>query len=218
MICPCCNDYTQITWSDLQSDRVHLCVRHWADAQKTIGADLFNPQPFQEGVMKALTDPNIDLVINMKPIRRISVSEKTNAKVQTLIESIAVCNATNPAAAGLIVSDAIKALTKAINRKDVPADMERVELDQTDGPKVEFTGALIRREEYHRQSDGMIFAAELWQTKGGNWVALWESDGHISAKRIDYGDTMGAMDFWQWGSVARTLARRLKWDLRVEID
>ena len=146
------------------------------------------------------------------------MSESVNPKVHHLIESIAVCNMVNPAAAGLVISDAIKALTKATNRKDVPADMERVELDQTEGPKVEFTGAMICREEYRRLSDSVLFAAELWLTKGGNWVALWESDGHISAKRIDYGDAIGAMDFWQWGSVARNLAKKMKWNLRVEID
>lgn len=147
-----------------------------------------------------------------------NLPDKHGAKVQQLIESIAACNTVNQAEAGRVIADAIRSLNKAINRKDVPTDMERIELAQTEGPVIEFTGTMIRREEYRRLSDGVLFAAELWLTKGGNWVALWESDGHISAKRIDYGDAIGAMDFWQWGSVARTLAKKLKWNLRVEID
>ena len=146
------------------------------------------------------------------------MTPKAQERLRDLVDKLTRAHEANPAVAALIMSDAAKLAKRAIERDDVPADMERVELAQTKGPIVEFTGSLIRREEYTREKDGMIFAAELWITKGGDWVAVWESDGHVSAKRLDAGDSFGAMDFWEWGSVARTLAKRLKWDLRVDIE
>lgn len=146
------------------------------------------------------------------------MTPKAQERLRDLVDKLTQAHDANPSAAATIMADAARQAWRTIQRADVPADMERVELDQTDGPKIEFTGSLIHRQDYVREKDGMVFAAELWMTKGGNWVAVWESDGHVSAKRVDAGDVLTAMDFWQWGSVARTLAKKLKWDLRMEID
>ena len=146
------------------------------------------------------------------------MTPKAQERLRDLVDKLTRAHQANPAVASLIMADAAKRAKRAIERDGVLADMERVELAQTSGPTVEFSGSLVRREEYAREKDGKVFAAELWTTKGGNWVAVWESDGHVSAKRLDAGDTLSAMDFWEWGSVARTLAKRLKWDLRVDIE
>jgi hypothetical protein len=146
------------------------------------------------------------------------MTPKAQARLDDLVDKLTRAHDANPSEAATIMAEAERKAWRTIQRRDVLDDMERVELDQTEGAKIEFTGSLLRREEYQRASDGMIFAAELWATKGGNWVAVWESGGHVSVKRIDTGDVMAAMEFWQWGSVARTLAKKLKWDMRVEID
>lgn len=117
-----------------------------------------------------------------------------------------------------VMLDAENQANRMLKRLTVPADMERVELVQSNGSTMEFTGALIRREEYKSKTDGFIIAAELWDTQAGAWIAVWEFDGGISAKQLEDGDTIGAMDFWKWGSVARNIARRLKWNLRADID
>lgn len=146
------------------------------------------------------------------------MTPKAQERLRDLVDKLTRAHEANPALAALIMSDAARLAKRAIERGDVPDDMERVELAQTEGPIVEFTGSLIRREEYKRAHDGVIFAAELWITKAGNWVVVWESDGHVAAKGLEANDTFGAMDFWHWGSVARTLAKKLKWDLRMDIE
>jgi hypothetical protein len=146
------------------------------------------------------------------------MTPKAQERLNDLVDKLTQAHEANPSAAATIMADAARHAWRIIQRADVPADMERAELVQTNGPIVEFSGSLVRREEYHRAFDDKVFAAELWMTKGGNWVAVWESDGHVSAKRVDAGDVMTAMDFWQWGSVARTLAKKLRWGLRVEIE
>lgn len=117
-----------------------------------------------------------------------------------------------------VMLDAENQANRMLKRLTVPADMDRVELLQSNGPNIEFTGALIRREEYKSKRDGFIIAAELWETQAGAWVAVREFDGIISAKHLEAGDTIGAMEFWKWGSVARNVARHLKWNLRTDID
>jgi hypothetical protein len=146
------------------------------------------------------------------------LSDKGCRRFRYLAQKLITLAELDAGAAQTVLHNAELDTNRIIKRRTVPAEMERVELLVTSGPNIEFTGSLIHREEYSRQHDGMTFAAEIWETQASEWVAVWESDGHITARHLLKDDAIGAMEFWEWGIAARTLARKLKWNLRVEIE
>lgn len=131
-----------------------------------------------------------------------------------IIQAQKVC----PSAVNAAIKNARDSLTKSIERATSPEGWSRETINQAFGPNIEFTGKLVIEHRYTRKVDDKEFIAELWETKGGNWVAIWGMEHELKAARFHHGDVIGVMDFWGWGSVARQMAKKLKWNLTVLVD
>lgn len=111
-------------------------------------------------------------------------------------------------------------LRRIVKRASLAPDMERVEIVQTYGPTLEFTGRLL----VEGQEDRATYRnhREIWQTEAGNLVAVYRGNDErgemVAATVCDAGDHLAAMDAFRWNSYARTLAKKLDWSLRVEVD
>lgn len=145
------------------------------------------------------------------------MTPKAQTRLRDLVDEITRAHEANPAATGAAVDEARRAMRRIVKRAETQPDMERVEFPQTSGPTLCFHGRLIGEGGYQRRSDGQDMSAQLWETSTGQWVATWEGDVSKAAV-IDAGDWQGAMDAWGWGDVALTLAKRLGWSLKIEVE
>lgn len=105
-------------------------------------------------------------------------------------------------------------------------------VNQTRGPQLRFKGKLIAEDEWvSRSRVPLARRIQLWETPEGNWVAVDESapadgDGKqdVAGIVIEKGEAQAmqfaAMDFWQWETAARKMARAepLRWRLFVEVE
>lgn len=132
-----------------------------------------------------------------------------------------------------ILADTEKALKRAIRRaEELSGEWERVEFVPTRGPTTEFTGRLLIEDEYQSKGRDPISAhMQIWETKGGALVAIDETqrlDG-VSTPRLAVavcpptGDDaqeqrFDVMEHFGWSSRARSMARKLGWSLRTEVE
>lgn len=101
---------------------------------------------------------------------------------------------------------------------DTPtAAAERIRIKQERGPSIDFTGSLVAKTEYTtRRGDEMRL--ELWQTIGGAYIALSETNRETRATVIEPGDEFemrcAVMDAWDWDVRAKSMVRDvLKWKM-----
>lgn len=132
-----------------------------------------------------------------------------------------------------ILADTEKALKRAIRRaEELSGEWERVEFVPTRGPTTEFTGRLLIEDEYQSKGRDPISAhMQIWETRAGALVAVDETqrlDG-VSTPRLAVlicpptGDDaqeqrFAVMEHFGWSTRARTMARKLGWSLRIEVD
>lgn len=106
-------------------------------------------------------------------------------------------------------------------------------IKQLRGPPIVFDGAMLCQTQfdtYHGQISGAMFL-ELWQTRGGNWIAVsrFEPDDNerwideraivIDKRDDELAMRLEAMYFWDWENRARDMVRKkLRWDLTVRVD
>lgn len=132
-----------------------------------------------------------------------------------------------------VLHDAKRALARAARRaEDLPAEFERVEINQSRGPKLEFSGELLCDHEFETKGrDPLRVSMEVWQTKGGALVAVTYSapadrQGHenCSATIVEPQDDAQAMrfavmDHFGWDLSARSMVvKKLKWTLRQDVE
>jgi hypothetical protein len=129
--------------------------------------------------------------------------------------------------------DCERALFRAMRRAEtLSAEFERVEIAQTYGPKIEFTGNLLCETEYEtRGRDRLSVRLEIWQTQGGAMIAARyaepaEREGFetIEAGVVEPQDDVQAMrfavmDHFRWDMAARSMVtKKLKWSLRLDVE
>ncbi|QZP06774.1 hypothetical protein [Caenibius sp. WL] len=130
------------------------------------------------------------------------------------------------------LADCERALFRAAKRaEDMQDRYERVEISQTHGPKLEFTGVLLCETEYEtRGRDRLSVRLEIWQTQGGALIAAryaepaardgFETiDTAVVAPQEDaQAMRFAVMDHFRWDMNARTMVgKKLKWTLRQEV-
>lgn len=131
-----------------------------------------------------------------------------------------------------ILADAERALKRAAKRAEaLPDEFERIEVVQQRGPRIEFVGRLLSEQEWvTRGSDPMKVAFEIWETQGGALVAISSTEPAdrvgieiVKAIVVERQDDvlamrLAVMDFFDFHDRARTMARKIGWDLRVEVE
>ena len=128
-----------------------------------------------------------------------------------------------------VLADALKAMKREIRRAEVADEWERVEIVQMRGPTVEFTGRLLASTEFTTKGGALDMALEIGETKARALVAV--SSGVMAGREredarvtvVPPTDDVQAMRFavldaFDWDNRARSMARKLGWSLRVEVD
>lgn len=107
-------------------------------------------------------------------------------------------------------------------------DYELQEITAEQGPDVAFHGRLIGQYSTRRNKPRWT-EYEVWETRAGAWVVVVigrsEIDGEEDRFKVAIvrGETeqdkvLQAMEAMEWGHGARALAKRLKWNVRVEVE
>jgi hypothetical protein len=131
-----------------------------------------------------------------------------------------------------ILADTERALKRAAKRAEsLSGEWERVEFLPTRGATVEFTGRLLVEDEFESRGPTPIAAhMQIWETKGGALVAVDETQriGTDSTPRLAVlmappiadvqEQRFAVMEHFGWSSRARSMARKLGWSLRVEVE
>lgn len=131
-----------------------------------------------------------------------------------------------------ILADTERALKRAAKRAEqLDHQWERVEFVPTKGPTVEFTGRPIAEDIFKtRGSDPLSISMQIWETRGGALVAIDETVPEFAGATAKLavkvcpptGDAQGqrfaVMEHFGWSSRARSMARKLGWSLRVEVE
>jgi hypothetical protein len=128
-----------------------------------------------------------------------------------------------------VLADALKAMKREIRRAEVADEWERVEIVQMRGPTVEFTGRLLASTEFTAKGGALDMALEIWETKARALVAV--SSGVMAGREredarvtvVPPTDDVQAMRFavldaFDWDNRARSMARKLGWSLRLEVE
>lgn len=151
----------------------------------------------------------------------VILSDKAKSKMESLIDLTKRAHKANPSETGMAVQNAINAMYRIVKQAEVPAEMERFSWCGTIGPVYEFTGFEIYSEDY-TDNDGNLLVLDVAQTQSGKLVVLQErismgketSTVHV----LEQGDYLGVMDACRWSDMARTMAKKLKWPLIVEVE
>lgn len=142
---------------------------------------------------------------------------KVERDLADLLAAIEKCRAVHPGNANLVVVESTRRLNAMIRRAENIDGWDRITIPQRYGPKYEFTGKILA-EKTKEYDDGEATIFELWETIGGNWIAVRETAGKVKAMQFEAGDHMGVMEFWSWNQAAKRIARNLQWNLTVEVE
>lgn len=105
-----------------------------------------------------------------------------------------------------------------------------VEIEQDYGPKVDFTGRILSANEFVTKSDNPMYVTmKVWQTKGGALIAQLTTEPNdgggyraVRCEVVEVADDLqsmwfAVMDFFDWTDGARSMARKMNWNLRREV-
>jgi hypothetical protein len=156
------------------------------------------------------------------------------SKIDTRIEALRALAPAGGQEAMSILADAERALKRAAKRaEELDGEWERVEFVPTRGATVEFTGRLLAEDSFESKGnrpDPISVQMSNWETKAGGLVAVDETqrlDGEstprlavlVASPTSDVQEQRFAvMEHFGWSSRARSMARKLGWSLRVEVE
>lgn len=127
--------------------------------------------------------------------------------------------------AATILADCERALKRAKKRREeLSGEWQRVELVPVSGEVVEFTGLLLSSNAFEAR-DGAV-RMEIWQTQAGNLVAVDSFDDGEQGERLKVRaptgemqhQRMAVMEFFGWSNRARSMARKLGWSTRRDVE
>jgi hypothetical protein len=135
--------------------------------------------------------------------------------------------------AASIMADTERALKRAVRRAEVPAGYERMTFTQDKGATVEATVRLLAQTALqiiaHRGQE-LEIALEIYESAAGALLAVSASTLPGGTGREDVRVTVvpptddvlamriAVMDAFSWSDYARSMARKLGWNLIVEVD
>lgn len=154
--------------------------------------------------------------------RRLARAEQRLASIGELARSLAPTSEEAMAA----LADCERALKRAGKRAAaLPGEYERVELVQERGPTIEFTGRLVCETRW-TTGDGET-ELQVWETEAGAYVAVEEAPryggtviraGVIPASEDRQTMRFAVLDFFGWGTRARSMVVKAGWSLRLEAE
>lgn len=131
-----------------------------------------------------------------------------------------------------ILADTERALKRAIKRAEaLSGEWERQEIKPQAGPVVEFTGRPVAEQRFTTTgSDPMNVGLEIWETRGGAYVAVTVTEPFdrpgfelVKVTVVEPQEDRQAMHFtvmehFDWTDRARNMARKAGWGLRREVE
>ena len=131
-----------------------------------------------------------------------------------------------------ILADTERALKRAAKRAEsLPEEWDRQEIKPHAGPTIEFHGRLLAETKWVTTGrDPLDCAMEIWETRAGALIAVFASipvdrDGFecVQVKVVEPSEDaqamrLAVMEHFEFDNRARSMARKLGWDLRVEVE
>jgi len=132
-----------------------------------------------------------------------------------------------------VLSDAKRALLRAAKRHEaLSGEWQRIEINQSRGPRIEFTGRLLAETSFEtRGREPMQIKMEIWQTKadaliGATYTAYADRPDaeEADAVIVPYQENEQAMrfailDHFEWDLRARSMVtKKLGWTLRLDVE
>lgn len=136
-------------------------------------------------------------------------------------------------AAGAVIASCEQALKRIVKRAaTLSGEYETVEIVQSRGPVIECQAVLLAQSEHedHSGREPVTIGMEIYQTKGGALLAVRSVDFYDGDRRSliracvaqpaeDPRDMWFAvMDLFEWDDRARSMARKLGWSLKLDVD
>jgi hypothetical protein len=157
---------------------------------------------------------------------------KLNDRLEILQGTASTTWQVSPGQVFTILADTELALKRATKRAaTLPAEFERVEIVQAHGPTIEFAGRLLAETSFEtRKGQPLEICLEIWETVGGALVAVSSSTLPGGSGREDCRVTVvepsddaqamrfSIMDAFSWHDRARSMARKLGWSLRKDVE
>jgi hypothetical protein len=145
------------------------------------------------------------------------MTPKMQNNLREMVDQITRAYECDPAGTGALVNATTLNAKRMVKRATVPDGMERIEYAPSKGPTVEFTGQLLHSADLNGN------AIEITQSLSGKLVVFqeWQGDWGDTLSRVDVcepGDHLAVMDALNWSSLARSAARKLGWNLRIEVE
>lgn len=158
---------------------------------------------------------------------------KLRTKLATLSSAVRDAAEADYGAAGAVIATCEQALKRIVKRAaTLSGEYETVEIVQSRGPVIECQAVLLAENTYedHSGREPVTIGMEIYQTKGGALLAVrsvdFEDDDRRSIVRAcvappaeDPRDMWFAvMDLFEWDDRARSMARKLGWSLKLDVD
>lgn len=148
------------------------------------------------------------------------MTPKHQEKLREAVDTITKLYEVDPARAAGVIAKARQDAHAGLTRAKHAPDAEQIEIVQTRGPTLEFVGKLLYSDDY--RPEPRWYLLELYTTLSGKFVAVWEvNDEHggsfVRAKAFDGDQTMEILDWLEWGEMARTMAKKMGWPLKVSV-
>lgn len=163
----------------------------------------------------------------------MTIAEKDQAKIGNLLLAAEGAMLADRPTALSVIADAERALKRGVRRAEVRAGYERMTLTQDRGPTIEANVRLLGETafqiESHRGID-LDITLEVYETQAGALLAVSASTLPGGTGREDVRVTVvhpiadvlamriAVMDAFLWSDYARSMARKLGWNLIVDVD
>lgn len=179
-----------------------------------------------------LQPPPGNIIGYVKEIKVNTIPPRLATRIEAVSDLAAKTWHTAGQEAMSILADTERALKRAVKRaEELDGEWERVEFVPTRGPTTEFTGRLLAEDEFESKGRDPIAARmSIWETKAGALVAVDETQrlNEESTPRLAVlvappttdvqEQRFAVMEHFGWSSRARSMARKLGWSLRVEVE
>lgn len=163
----------------------------------------------------------------------MNLTAKDKDRIDSLFEQAAHAVRADRPAAISVIADAERALKRVVRRAEFPVGYKRVTFTQDKGAKIETTARLLADatfpiEAYSGQP--LELTIEIWETVAGALLAVSASTLPGGAGRQDTRVTvappsadvlamrLAVMDAFEWNVYARSMARKLGWNLIVDVE
>ncbi len=148
------------------------------------------------------------------------MTPKHQEKLREAVDTITKLYEVDPARAAGVIAKARQDAHAGLTRSKHAPNAEIIEIVQTRGPTLEFVGRELYSDSY--ENERASYHLDLYTTLSGKLVVVWETHSDstgsfVRAKAFDGDQTMDILDWLEWGEMARTMAKKMGWALKVSV-